>query len=264
MNILICGYGFTTQFLANNFDSFNYKILTQKEDIPEDLKFQQNSKFLPEIVIDSIPPIFKENEMINPIYKEILLDLYTKKKFVYTHISSTSVYPDENATYTEESEIPYFTEKGKLRWELEEKILNVFPYALIVRAGGIYGRERNLLLSLKKGNSQSLFRVNKIVYRIHVYDLCQILLKASIKIWDSGIETSIFRGYKRKNLILAIEPKNTYLQEVLEYLKANFQIEISKSLESTKTTRILKSLYSKDLIDFKYPDIFSFFNEFSE
>lgn len=257
MDILICGYGFTTQFLVSHFHG-NYKILTRDiTKVPEPLLYKKDSDFYPDIVIDSIPPVFNEKKnILNPMYKETLMNLYNRKKFVYVHISSTSIYPEIDGEWNEMSEVPFLNERGKLRWELEEKILETFPYALIVRAGGIYGKDRNLVLSLKKGDYRMLPKFNKIVARIHVYDLCQILLHGGKTLLEAGIERSLFKGYKRNNVILAIEPKGVFQQEVLDYIKNQFLNTISVILEPSKTTRILKSLYTESLINFKYPDIF--------
>ncbi len=257
MNFLICGFGYTTQYFVKYFAK-NYKILTRKiDEIPKEYLYTEDSKFFPDIVIDSIPPVWNQKqEMINPIYKEILLNLWNKKKFVYIHISSTSIYPEEGE-FTELSSIPYWNERGKLRWDLEEKILEVFPYALIVRAGGIYGKERNLVVSLKKGDYRMLPDSNRIVARIHVYDLCQILFRAGEKLFDAGIQVSLFKGHKRKNLILAVEPKGIPQQEILNYIENQFKIQIPITLLPAKKNRVIKSLYAESLIHFQYPDIFS-------
>lgn len=258
MKILLCGLGYTTNYLLENFKNYQYKILSRKKDSLEKTLVYEPffDEFFPDIVVDSIPPVFKENELINPIYKEILLNIYKKKKFVYVHISSTSIYPEENKVFTEISEIPYFIERGRIRWELEEKILKYFPYALIIRAGGIYGPNRNLLISLKNKDYSHLPEVNKIVYRIHIFDLCQIILNASKKLLQSNIETSVFAGYKRNNLIIAIEKENFYIKEVLDFISSNFGIQVEIQLKETTTIRKLKSLYTENLIQFKYPNVF--------
>lgn len=258
MKILLCGLGYTTSYLLENFREHQYKILTRKKELLEKTLVYEASfdEFLPDVVVDSIPPVFSDNELINPIYKETLLNFYKKKKFVYVHISSTSIYPEENMIFTENSEIPYFTKRGKLRWDLEEKILRHFPYALIIRAGGIYGPNRNLLVSLRNKDYSHLPEVNKIVYRIHIFDLCQIILNASQKILQSNIEESIFPGYKRNNLIIAIEKENFYIKEVLNYISSNFGIRTEIQLKETTTIRKLKSLYTENIIQFKYPNVF--------
>lgn len=245
IKILICGFGYTSQFLVKHFDH-DYRILSRNYESLESI-YKLNKDFFPDIVLDTIPPVYENHELQNPLYKNILLELYHKKPFVYIHISSTSVYPDITGEFNELSEIPYLTERGKKRWDLEEKILEYFPYALIIRSGGIYGPERNLVLSLKNRDFSHLPTENKVVYRIHVYDLCQIILVAGSMILNQQVESSVFPGYIRNNLINAIYPYNEPISEVLKYIKDYFKIELPETYENLKipsVNRQLKSLYS--------------------
>ncbi|MCS7206206.1 MAG: hypothetical protein NZ853_10960 [Leptospiraceae bacterium] len=256
--VLILGFGFTTKYFIRHFD-IDFRVLTRK---PEDLKKEWvwTEDFFPDVVIDTIPPVYEENQrLMNPLYKEVLLPLYQQKKFVYTHISSTSVYPEVSMEFHEQTEIPFFSERGIKRWELEEAVLMWFPYALIVRSGGIYGPERNLVKSLKNQEYHLIPTENKVVYRIHVYDLCQILIEFSYQIYDSGIEVSLFSGYQRKNVINAIEPKNEPIQKVLEFIHRTYKIEIPRrNLEPPTTQRKIISLYTKNF-SFRFPDFRSGF-----
>ncbi len=199
LKVLLCGFGYVARFLYQNF-RFSYRILSRTflDLIPED-------DFLPDIIIDSIPPVYENQKVINPIYKEFLRKIWQKKKFVYIHISSTSVYPEDTEDYNEMSKIDNFSGRGKKRWDLENQILDVFPDALILRAGGIYGPGRNLIESIRNKNFTMIPSEDKIVHRIHVYDLCNLIVRASLILINKEFD-SAFPGYKRKNLINAIEP----------------------------------------------------------
>jgi nucleoside-diphosphate-sugar epimerase len=247
LKILLCGFGFTSRYFILNFD-YEFKILSRNK---LDSLYEWRQDFLPDIVIDTIPPVFKENFMMNPIYKDILLNLYDKKKFVYIHISSTSVYPELPIEFNEKSEIPIesLNERGKKRYLLEEKILSNFPFALILRCGGIYGPGRNLVESLKNKNYQHIPETNKIVYRIHVYDLCNLMIHLGINLLNSGIENSLYNGYNRNNLINAVYPENEPIKNVLEFIKKYYKIPIPDKyfqLEKPALERKITSLYIKN------------------
>ncbi|MCX7811509.1 MAG: hypothetical protein N2247_11400 [Leptospiraceae bacterium] len=253
LKILLCGLGYTSQYLYQNFEH-EYKILSRDKNRTN---FNVNESFYPDIVLDTIPPVYENHQIINPIYKEILLDLYNKKPYVYIHISSTSIYPEMDKEFDEKTpiEVKSISERGRKRWDLEERIISFFPYALILRSGGIYGPGRNLVLSLKNQEYNHLPQENKVVYRIHVYDLCQILLFFGQILLERGIEKSVFPGYKRNNLINAVYSQNDPIVDVLKFIKNQFSIEIPEKflfLEKPKTNRVIKSLYNN--INFRYMD----------
>lgn len=254
IKILICGFGYTSRYLVENFDH-DYRILSRNYDSLKDI-YKFKNDFYPDIVLDSIPPVYDNNELQNPLYREILLDLFQKKPFVYVHISSTSIYPDITFEFDEMSEVPFLNERGKKRWELEENILQYFPYALIVRAGGIYGPKRNLVESLLNHEYSHIPEEDKVVYRIHVYDLCQIILVAANMLLNHSIESSLFPGYKRNNLINAIYPDNEPISNVLNFIQDHFKIQLPVKLIKLKepiTKRHLKSLYF-DNFEFRFSD----------
>ncbi|GIX41109.1 MAG: hypothetical protein KatS3mg129_0842 [Leptospiraceae bacterium] len=254
LKILVCGYGFTSQYLISNFDQ-EYRILSRNFIKP---MYKLNDDFLPDVVIDTIPPVYKNNQMSNPLYKEILLNLYNKKKFLYVHISSTSVYPDINAEYDEKTpfDLNLLSTRGKKRWDLENYILQYFPYALIIRSGGIYGPGRNLILSLKNQNFNHLPEENKIVYRIHIYDLCSLILYTSQMIIMNGLEKSVFPGYNRNNVINAVYPENEPIKNVLYFIKEHYKISIPEKffhLNEPIHKRIIRSIYLKNF-NFRFSD----------
>ncbi|MBF0238605.1 MAG: hypothetical protein HQM12_12935, partial [SAR324 cluster bacterium] len=92
------------------------------------------------------------------------------RKIIY--ISSTGVYPNQEGVWEENTTLIADTVNGALRL-MTEKVLGEFFELKVIRPGGIYGRERNLITRLI--HQQTIPETLRPTHRIHVRDLASIL-----------------------------------------------------------------------------------------
>lgn len=106
------------------------------------------------------------------------------------YISSTGVYGDAQGEWVDEtSPLRGSTDLNRRRIEVESAWLKMgkdhgLP-VMIFRCVGIYGQNRNLLVSVKKGRARRIEKPGLVFSRIHAEDLAQTL-EASIKKTMSG------------------------------------------------------------------------------
>ncbi len=102
----------------------------------------------------------------------------------YLHLSSTSVYPSRFCAETEDG-LPTLDERSATGSEsaraegrllLERAVLAAYPEARILRCGGIYGPGRCVATRFRDGDFSRAGAGNRMVSRIHVHDLCRLVL----------------------------------------------------------------------------------------
>lgn len=258
MKILCLGASFTGTFLASNFANDNtIKFLTRQPSLVKRLGFDVINSTLtkeigsPTLILDTIPPVFdKAGELSLPYGSAIDSLMSSNPKIVYLHISSTSIYPS-NFSSNENSELPILdedtpaspdTKRGEVRLKLEDNIVNRYDNARIIRAGGIYGPNRSLINRLIDGNFSRLNADNKMVSRIHVMDLCRIILSFG-KIQE-GIPANIVNGVD----ILPSSNQETfaYIQKVTGMsipITVNQDIVIGRKITSKYAMALLGNKY---------------------
>lgn len=224
--------------------------------------------FVPDIIVDTIPPVKAGGRLLNPLYREAIAPL---EGAAFVHLSSTSVYAADGADVIDESTAPApDNERGRSRLELEEAILSVRPDAVILRCGGIYGPGRCLPLSLASGSSRHLsFEENRYVARIHVHDLSRLLLAVSTALLAASRvrnqhdgPVSLFPGYARENLVCAVDPNPSAVAETLQFIHEEWGIAlpaaalrvIKEGMGQARGRRV-RSLYAGELLGhFDFPD----------
>lgn len=265
LKILCLGASFTGKFLARNFvGKHKVAFLTRKPSVIKIQGFHAiDSNFpidcyKPDLILDTIPPILNHNkELLLPYEKEIEGVSSTNIQPLYLHISSTSVYATE-FTSKDQGELPIIDEdtpvnpqriKGENRLKLENKIQNNYSNSRIIRAGGIYGPNRSLVNSFMDGNFSRVQAGNKLVSRIHVMDLCRLILSFSKA--DLNLGTDIVNGVD--TLPSANKETFRYIETITGiYIPGNWDLDIV-------TGRKVISKYSGDLLDNKY--VFPTFRE---
>ena len=97
------------------------------------------------------------------------------------YISATSVYPDmpHNICY-EDTEVAPATARGKARVIAEAHWQEAFGTE-IFRAAGIYGIGRSPFDALRDGTARIIERDGQVFNRIHVDDICRIIIAAMAK-----------------------------------------------------------------------------------
>jgi len=226
VKILCLGASFTGTYLASNFANDNtIKFLTRQPSLVKDRGFDAiNSIYTNEIdntelILDTIPAIFDEAGKFLLPYEDIINSLMSSNpKTIYLHISSTSIYPS-NFSSNDQGRLPIIdedtpadpdTKRGWNRLKLENYLLDLYDNTRIIRAGGIYGPNRSLINRFINGDFNRLKADNKMVSRIHVMDLCRIILSFG-KI-NSTISTNIVNGVDK--LPSSNQETFTYIQKV--------------------------------------------------
>ena len=94
------------------------------------------------------------------------------------YISATSVYPDmPDSICYEDTPVAPATARGKARALAESRWQNQFG-AEVFRAAGIYGPGRSPFDALRDGTARIIEREGHIFNRIHVDDICRIIVTA--------------------------------------------------------------------------------------
>tara|TARA_A100001037_G_scaffold306093_1_gene349191 strand:- start:20313 stop:21140 length:828 start_codon:yes stop_codon:yes gene_type:complete len=265
VKILCLGASFTGTFLASKFGDLNtIKFLTRRPSIVKKLGFAvANSAFVneidkPDLILDTIPPSIDEAGQLSLPYGKIVDRLMSSQTdVIYIHISSTSVYPSK-FTSASEIDVPYFdedsvadpdTKRGASRLKLEDKILKRYDNSRIIRAGGIYGPGRSLISRFMQGDFSRFNGNNKMVSRIHVQDLCRIILSFGTP--KPGVNTSIVNG-------VDIMPSTN--QGTFAYIEKLTGVTLPINMKTdTVLGRKITSKYAKTLLNNEY--VFPTFRE---
>ena len=257
LKVLVLGRSFTGRYLRSHFPAEVAFLGRNESSLP--------SNFEPDLILDTVPAIHGEDGLLNPLYRDQWM------RFAYTpfvHVSSTSVYPMPSVGVLEvdENSVPGSTERCRARLQVEEAVLKVRPDALIVRSGGLYGPGRSLPWMIAEGRSRFFERGNEIISRIHVHDLCRIILEAA-KLMAAG--NAYFPGFERDLLINGVDPEPSSVRETRDYLVEFFhRSDVREAIRSrglnppeslpdiadTSSQRLVRSLYTSQFGPFDYPD----------
>jgi nucleoside-diphosphate-sugar epimerase len=105
------------------------------------------------------------------------------KRLIY--FSTTGVYAETPAHYTEQSPAEPSLNRGFLRLDSEQLLAQYFD-VVSLRCGGIYGSGNNMVEKILA--KQPLFAGNKLMYRIHVGDLVGVIATLVNKISDGQFD----------------------------------------------------------------------------
>jgi nucleoside-diphosphate-sugar epimerase len=207
-----------------------------------------------DMVVDSVPPVYNaDGRLTHPYAEATNLVLKQGKMVPIVHLSSTSVYPSMFSEEREE-ELPVLdedsptrpeSERGVRRELLEEYVSGLWPGIRIVRSGGIYGPGRWLGGRFRAGDFGRIGSGNKMVSRIHVYDLARLILALSNLSGDQG-----------PYVMNAVDEKPSSNKETFTYLEHLLGIKIPGGWrEARPQGRKIVSNYVKTLLGdgFMYP-----------
>ncbi|WP_251358625.1 sugar nucleotide-binding protein [Kangiella sp. TOML190] len=138
-----------------------------------------------------VAPTYRTQEAYQNIYIDGLGNLLRallkqQRSFHATFLSSTAVYGSQRLGLIDEnSPTQPDNFRGELLLQAEQQIQQMAPSSSIVRASGLYSRQRERLLQslLDKQKASDAKWLNL----VHEADLCQWLLKASENQWPSVI-----------------------------------------------------------------------------
>jgi nucleoside-diphosphate-sugar epimerase len=189
MHIFFFGYGYVAQQLVsycrqNNVDAkFTGTKREAFNDPDVDIVLWDDLIKIPNDVthiLISIPP----NENGDPVYQRFAQHMLKLNKLEWVgYISSTAVYGNHNGNWVdEESQLSPTSERGIRRKKAEEQWLQLYQQnkipAHIWRLSAIYGPGRNELVKLQQGKSSYIKDVKQCFSRMHVVDICSVLLKS--------------------------------------------------------------------------------------
>ena len=190
-HLFIFGLGYVGQHLATELHKKGWQITGTtrnleklKPNLPnswEILKFEDGSK-IPGLstylskashVITTISALAGYDPVMRSHAKELhQYDGWTG------YISATSVYPDQESGFIDETTpAAPSTKRGLARLNAErewQKVCN----AEIFRVAGIYGPRRNAILSLLEGSARIIKRKGQLSNRVHQEDITNIIIKA--------------------------------------------------------------------------------------
>ncbi len=126
------------------------------------------------VLVLAIPPFFrepkKELERLRIWAAWLRQRRPTLRRLIY--LSTTGVYPKQEGLWSEDSLIEPDTESGRLRLQTERELAQEFQLQ-VIRPGGIYGLNRDLITRLRSG--KSIPDSGMPTHRIHVRDLAEIV-----------------------------------------------------------------------------------------
>ncbi len=177
--LLIFGYGYLTRAIAklsieNNYDltivsrkkrkDKFFKLISYKQlnDIKMDLKYYN--------AISTVPPDEDGKDYVLKSVDAKLINTFAK----IIYISSTSVYP--GGLVDEGTRKLNSLGRGKIRSEIEKKWQDI-TNPIIIRPGGIYSFENNVMRRFLEGNQKIIFKKGHFTNRIHIEDLVGIIFK---------------------------------------------------------------------------------------
>lgn len=192
--ITILGYGYVSRFLAKELHNLGWTVFStsRKVEPGNPIKdgyatiinfFDDNLASLitsSNVLLSTIPP---EEEITDPALQRYG-HLISRQKFDWVgYLSSTSVYGDHNGEWVDElTKCEPSNPKSEKRLAAENLWLNLYSKhdlpVHIFRLSGIYGPQRNCLEEISNGKNFTLLKENQFFSRIHIDDICHVLLKS--------------------------------------------------------------------------------------
>lgn len=184
-HLLIFGNGYVAGFLADAAAALGFTVTISTRSPNNDntrsshISLHQFGDPLPQgvtHVVSTAPP----HEGEDPILA-VYPTFPPRVEFV-GYLSSTGVYGDyEGQDVTEQSPLKANAPRSLARIAAEKQWRGLSRIVHVFRLSGIYGPRRNMLERVRKGKTDGLEKSERPVNRIHVDDICQIVLEAMSK-----------------------------------------------------------------------------------
>jgi dTDP-D-glucose 4,6-dehydratase len=193
--VTIFGHGYVSRFLIETFSRLGWTIVctSRKIDIGMPIKNENLTLinfFDPalssilqssNIILSTVPP----EKNVDPVLYEYQDIIAQKKSLVQWigYLSSTSVYGNHEGSWIDETTpCNPSNEKARCRLEIEREWLNIYESfnlpVHVFRLSGIYGPGRNCLEDIIKGKDFTIVKKDHYFSRIHIEDICQLILKS--------------------------------------------------------------------------------------
>jgi hypothetical protein len=260
MRILCLGGSYTGAYLAGNFLDADVTFLARD---PERLVAEGFSVADPrrigeqpfDLVLDTVPTVKIDGEIHLP-YQADLEPLMSGPKMsgpnrpVFLHLSTTSVY-SSNYTAEREQDLPTQDEdtptgpdsdRAKDRLVLEQAVTAAYTDARILRCGGIYGPGRCVATRFRDGDFSRAGSGNRMVTRIHVHDLCRLILAFGKA--DVGLPIST---------VNAVDERSSSNRDTFAHLQGVLGVTVPGDWRTARPMgRSVVSRYAAGLLDGQY------------
>ncbi len=262
MNILCLGASFTGRYLWRNFsDRHRVFFLSRRSQqlaeaglaafsASEWHRVALHQRI--DAVLDTVPAIAASDsgeDIAEPPYlREVGQVFGFNPSARLIHVGSTSVYP----SHLKESDLPGLDEDtaarsgkrgGKRRLLLEQRWMREYPDLRVIRSAGIYGPGRCLALRFKQGDFRRAAEGNRVVSRIHVHDLCRLILALAEAAPQKPAPT----------LVHAVDESPVPNREVFEFLEEMLGIQVPGNWrQEPPRGRKIVSLHAKQLLGGTY------------
>lgn len=194
MRVLCLGGSYSGKYLARHFSDSVEVIFCSRN--PERLRASGLQAWTPDnahvrtldtvdLVLDTVPAVLDDGARL-PYDSTVARLLSQPAHPVYLHLSTTAVYPsaftaaraDELPTFDEHAAPDAQAPRALNRLRLESTVTAHYRDARILRCGGIYGPGRSVATRFRAGDFTRAQTGNRLVSRIHVHDLCRLILAA--------------------------------------------------------------------------------------
>lgn len=196
--MLIFGFGYTANFLANKLAALDFHIVgtsRNREFLEQDTEksyelinftkgdIEKSIRSASHILVSTPPsPDFGDPVLAHFVD---LISKYARQTQWLGYLSSTGVYGDHQGGWVDESSASLsLGQQAKVRLNAENawgSLAENYQLPLhIFRIAGIYGPKRNALTRIAQGKAQTIYKENHFFSRIHVADIAAVLI-ASIK-----------------------------------------------------------------------------------
>lgn len=240
-SLFFFGYGYVAQNLARLLQELNHMGTTRQNfhDISPEV-LDQFDHFL-----ISIPPN-ESGDIVLQTYKDYFAKRSKPIQWI-GYLSTTGVYGDHQGNWvTEETPAKPLIDRSKWRLLAEQQWQEMDLPVKIYRLAGIYGPERSPLDRILTGTIQIIDKPGHFFNRIHVDDICRILMASLNSPYDlfnladnHPSELSDVYRYAYHLLEKTLPPSTAFEQAILSPMLNEFYSE-NKRINNARVKEILR------------------------
>jgi len=194
--VIIFGHGYVSKFLIKIFNHLGWTVVCTSREIGIGAPIEEeNLKFInffdptlpaifedSSVIVSTIPPDEKNLDPVLQEYGNIIAAKQSSLQWV-GYLSSTNVYGDHGGAWIDETTPCHpSNEKARGRLDVEMQWLSLYETVKspvhVFRLSGIYGPGRNCLEDILMGKNFTIVKKNHYFSRIHVDDICQLVLRS--------------------------------------------------------------------------------------
>lgn len=193
--VTIFGHGYVSKYLIKTLIPLGWNVVCTSRKVDVGMPIQNGNLTLinftdpilssiletSHIIFSTVPP----EKNFDPVLEEYQNIIVRKNTFVQWvgYLSSTNVYGNHQGSWVDETtSCNPSNEKARCRLQIERQWLNMYELnnlpVHVFRLSGIYGPGRNCLEDIIKGKDFTIVKKNHYFSRIHIADICQLILRS--------------------------------------------------------------------------------------